>query len=640
MKKNRQTACNGAEAHGRSIMCGICGYIGPKEISEETLRKMNQTMLHRGPDDGGIWQSRNNERNIGMAHRRLSILDLSQMGHQPMWSQDRRYVIVYNGEVYNYRELRTELETEGFRFCSDCDTEVVLNSYIRWGAACFRRFNGMFAAAIYDCESGELILARDRVGKKPLYYYDHDGHFVFASELKPIMEYPFFRKEIDQDMIGAFLCNKYLAAPFCIFQNIYKLLPGSILIYHKGELRQSLYWDVAEEYVKNRKYIVNHFPKAVASTKEILIDSVKRRMVADVPIGTVLSGGIDSTLVTAIAQNQSEYPIDTYSIGFYDKERDEAPYAAEIAKHLGTNHHEHYVSEKDILNLIGDMTLYYDEPFSDSSQLPTMLVSGYASEGISVALSGDGGDEIFCGYRMYDWTWVAQHADVLGAIAAHIPGMRKLEGSLPPEVRAFIHNRQKDVKTQLFMDVMVEEADKLLGRQVKYAKHSYEAQLSMQNWQERRMLLDMRTYLPDEVMAKTDRASMRYSLEVRSPLLDHRLIEQSFRIPHSYKYHHFEKKYLLKELTYQYVPKTLLDRPKKGFGVPLRKWLRTVLRDEVKQYAEKCRLKKQGIFVPDAVDRLIMRQEHSDKIMYSSMLWSFYVFQKWYQRYIEDLWRV
>lgn len=621
-------------------MCGICGYIGPKEISEETFRKMNQTMLHRGPDDGGIWQSRNNEHNIGMAHRRLSILDLSQMGHQPMWSQDRRYVIVYNGEVYNYRELRTELETEGFRFCSDCDTEVVLNSYIRWGAACFRRFNGMFAAAIYDCESGELILARDRVGKKPLYYYDHDGHFVFASELKPIMEYPFFKKEINQDMIGAFLCNKYLAAPFCIFQNTYKLLPGSILIYHKGELRRSLYWDVSEEYIKNRQHIVDHFPKAAASTKEILIDSVKRRMVADVPIGTFLSGGIDSTLVTAIAQDQSEYPIDTYSIGFYDKERDEAPYAAEIAKHLGTNHHEHYVSEKDILNLIGDMTLYYDEPFSDSSQLPTMLVSGYASEEISVALSGDGGDEIFCGYRMYDWTWVAQHADVLGAIAAHIPGMRKLEGSLPPEVRAFIHNRQKDVKTQLFTDVMVEEADKLLGRQVRNAKHSYEAQLSMQNWQERRMLLDMRTYLPDEVMAKTDRASMKYSLEVRSPLLDHRLIEQSFRIPHSYKYHHFEKKYLLKELTYQYVPKTLLDRPKKGFGVPLRKWLRTVLRDEVKQYAERCRLKEQGIFVSDAVDRLIMRQDHSDRIMYSSMLWSFYVFQKWYQRYIEDLWRV
>ena len=620
-------------------MCGICGYIGPQEVSDELLLKMNDTMFHRGPDDGGIWQYHSQDQYIGLAHRRLSILDLSEKGHQPMQSQDEKYTIVYNGEIYNFREIRKELEEDGFCFRSDCDTEVVLNAFIKWGTACFTRFNGMFAVAVYDHISHSLILGRDRVGKKPLYFYHHEGHFVFASELKPIMEYPFFKKEIDHDMIGSFLCNKYLASPFCIFKNTYKMLPGSYLIYANGKIEQSVYWDVSEEYAKNRQEPVRDFSQAMALTEQILTDAVTRRMIADVPVGTFLSGGIDSTLVTAIAQRHSELPVNTYSIGFYDKERDEAPYAAQVAGYLGTNHHEHYVEEKDILDLIGDMTLYYDEPFSDSSQLPTMLVSQYASEDISVALSGDGGDEIFCGYKMYDWTWVAWHADGLGAIARHIPGMGRMEKVLPPEVRAFINNRNKDYKTQLFTDVMIEEAEKLLGRSCKNGKHEYEKRLSVGNWQERRMLLDMRTYLSDEIMAKTDRASMKYSLEVRSPILDHRLIENSFRIPHKYKYHRFDKKYLLKELTYQYVPQKLLDRPKKGFGVPLRKWLRTVLKGEVGHYADREILKKQGIFVPDAVNDLIDKQKNSDKIMYSSMLWSFYVFQKWYQRYIEDLWQ-
>lgn len=619
-------------------MCGICGYIGTKIIDSNVLWKMNNTMYHRGPNDGGIWQHQEEDMEIGLAQRRLSILDLSELGHQPMFSADKRFVIVYNGEIYNFLKIRTELEGDGYKFLSNCDTEVILYAYAKWGNRCFAKFNGMFAIALYDIENKKLTLARDRVGKKPLYYYFHNEHFVFGSELKPIMTYPYFEKEVDKDVINHYLCNKYLVAPLCIFEHTYKMIPGTILEYQNGEISKITYWDVVEQYQNRRTQRCTDFQECMKSIDNILKDSVSSRLVADVPFGTFLSGGIDSTLVTAIAQKVTESPVNTYSIGFYDKERNEAPYSAEIAKYLGTNHHEHYVEEKDIFELIDDLPKYFDEPFSDSSQLPTMLVSKHAARDITVALSGDGGDEIFCGYKMYDWTWIAQHFDFCGALAYHFPGRKLLDQKLPPELRAFINNREKRTKTQLYIDVMIEEAEKLLGRSASNIKYVQEDRLNMRNWQERRMILDMQTYLPDEILAKTDRASMKYSLEVRCPLLDYRIIEKSFHIPHKYKYYHFDKKHILKELTYQYVPKELLDRPKKGFGVPLRKWLRTVLKDEIARYADVTILKRQDIFEPEAVKELIAHQDKSDKIMYSSMLWSFYVFQKWYQMYIEDLW--
>lgn len=619
-------------------MCGICGYIGTKTIDSNVLWKMNNTMYHRGPNDGGIWQYQEEDIEIGLAQRRLSILDLSELGHQPMFSADRRFVIVYNGEIYNFLEIRKELERDGYKFLSNCDTEVILYAYAKWGNKCFAKFNGMFAIALYDIKNKKLTLARDRVGKKPLYYYFNNGHFVFGSELKPIMMYPYFEKVVDKDVINHYLCNKYLVAPLCIFEHTYKMIPGTILEYQNGKISKTTYWDVVEQYQSRSIQKHTDFQECMKSIDGVLQASVSSRLVADVPVGTFLSGGIDSTLVTAIAQKVTESPVNTYSIGFYDKERNEAPYSAEIAKYLGTNHHEHYVEEKDIFELIDDLPKYFDEPFSDSSQLPTMLVSKYAAQDITVALSGDGGDEVFCGYKMYDWTWIAQHFDLCGALAYHFPGRKLLDKKLPPELRAFINNREKGTKTQLYIDVMIEEAEKLLGRSASNIKYVHEDRLNMRNWQERRMLLDMQTYLPDEILAKTDRASMKYSLEVRCPLLDYRLIEESFHIPHKYKYHRFEKKHILKEITYQYVPKELLDRPKKGFGVPLRKWLRTVLKDEITRYADATILRRQDIFDPEAVKELIAHQEKSDKIMYSSMLWSFYVFQKWYQMYIEDLW--
>lgn len=620
-------------------MCGICGYIGPEMVTEEQLWKMNNTMYHRGPNDGGIWQKSVHDVEIGLAQRRLSILDLSELGHQPMLSEDGRYVVVYNGEIYNFQEIRRTLEQKSYHFRSNCDTEVILYAHAEWGNDMFSHFNGMFAIALYDQEEERLILARDRIGKKPLYYYAEQGHFVFASELKPIMQYPYFNKRVDKNVLNHFLCNKYLSAPLCIFEHTYKMLPGMVLEYCKGEIRKHKYWNIMRQYHKGVSERQQDFEACKSSMKTVLKDAVAARLVADVPVGTFLSGGIDSTLVTAIAQESKESPINTYSIGFYDKARNEAPFSAEIAKYLGTNHHEHYVEEKDIFALIEDLPYYYDEPFSDSSQLPTMLVSQYASQDITVSLSGDGGDELFCGYTTYDLTWIAQHVDFMGEIASHIPGMAMLGKKLLPELRAFLNNRERDTKTQLYIDVTSEVVDRILGRTADNIKYAHEKYLTMADWQERRMLLDMQTYLPDDILAKTDRASMKYSLEVRCPLLDYRVVEESFKIPHQYKYRRFDKKYILKEITYDYVPKELLDRPKKGFGVPLQKWLRTVLKKEVARYADVGILRRQDIFVPQAVQELIVKQQQSDKIIYSSVLWSFYVFQKWYQRYIEDLWQ-
>ena len=496
----------------------------------------------------------------------------------------------------------------------------------------------MFAIALYDREQDRLILARDRIGKKPLYYYADQGHFVFASELKPIMQYPYFHKRVDKGVLNHYMCNKYLAAPMCIFEHTYKMLPGMVLEYCGGEIRKRRYWNILKQYHKGVSGRHPDYGTCKRSMKELLQDAVAARLVADVPVGTFLSGGIDSTLVTAIARECKESPVNTYSIGFYDEKRNEAPFSAAIAKYLGTNHHEHYVEEKDIFAMIRDLPYYYDEPFSDSSQLPTMLVSQYASQDITVSLSGDGGDELFCGYKLYDMTWVAQHTDFMGAIASRVPGIGMMKKTMPLELRAFIDNRGQDTKAQLFIDVMVDEVDRILGRHADNIKYEHEKYLRMPNWQERKMLLDMQTYLPDDILAKTDRASMKYSLEVRCPLLDHRVVEESFRIPHQYKYRRFDKKYILKEITYDYVPRELLDRPKKGFGVPLQKWLRTVLKDEIARYADEDILRKQDIFVPHAVQELIAKQLRSDKIIYSSILWSFYVFQKWYQMYIEDLW--
>lgn len=632
-------------------MCGICGYISKKKYTEGLLEEMSNTMIHRGPDDGGVFQGNlKGEYKFGIAQRRLSIQDLSQAGHQPMFNRDGGIGIVYNGEIYNFRELRKTLEKKGYSFRSDCDTEVILYLYQEYGTECFSYMNGMFALAIVDRYKQEVILARDRIGKKPLYYYRKDNQeMAFGSELKPILKFPEFHKEVRTEVISRYLCHKYVNAPDTIFKDTYKVEPGQYIIWKAGKIqKKEKYWDLLKEYKKNHTNLITDYDEAKKELKRLLFDSVKKRLIADVPVGTFLSGGVDSSLITAVAGRISKSPVNTFTIGFADKKQNEAEYAKEVAGYLKTRHRELYITEQELIEQLRDLVKYYDEPFADSSQIPTMLVSKLAREDVTVILSGDGGDEFFCGYEMYDWAYRAQKLDVLAGMGyrfCNMPGFKQsgILEKMPDKVQALLKNRNPLTKAQLFTDIRENHStDMVLGisesAKYRFEKDIVEANICTDDWQMRRMLLDMQYGLPDDILTKVDRASMRYSLEVRCPILDYRIMEYSFRLPRDFEYHKGDKKHILKDITYELVPKALLDRPKKGFGVPLAKWLRDELHEPLLQYARTDILKRQGIFNPDKIQEFILKLDKSEVSLYNSILWSFYVFQMWYQVYVEDLW--
>lgn len=631
-------------------MCGICGTIRKREITLEQLREMNDTMYHRGPDDSGqeIYSMKDGYQ-VGFAQRRLSIMDLSSLGHQPMHSPDQRISVIYNGEIYNFKELREELADYPFR--SDCDTEVIIAAYLAWGISCVERFNGMFAIALYDRKDETVYLIRDRIGKKPLYYWYQDGELVFASELKPIMACPDFPAEIDRGVLSRFLFQKYINAPESIYRNVYKLEPGAILAFQGGEIKTWKYWSVSEVYRQAAENPVASYEEAKEQLKALLVRAVSLRMIADVPLGSFLSGGYDSSLVTAIAQEVSASPVKTFSIGFREERYNEAGYAKAVAEYLGTDHTERIIDEKDILSLVESIPKYYDEPFSDSSQIPTMLVSALARERVTVALSGDGGDEFFCGYNQYEKVAQAQKLDFAGA-AVHglcsLPGLRglRIEERLPFKVRVIAGNRDRETKTQFgagnypaMARAMVGELPS--GTRALSVHYPVESSYGVKNWQIRRMLLDMDTYLPGDILCKVDRASMKYSLEARCPILDADVMTFSYRIPHAYKYAAGDKKHILKDIAYDYIPKELLDRPKVGFGVPLDQWLRGPLKEQLLSYTDSALLKRQNLFDIPYLQKTIERYlETGDKgpatgENYSGLIWSFFVFQQWYQTYCE-----
>lgn len=619
-------------------MCGICGFFTQKPVSDETLKSMTNFLAHRGPDDAGteiLYTS--SHYCLGFGHRRLSILDLSQQGHQPMHSADQSIHIVYNGEIYNFRELRKEID---YPFVSQCDTEVLIAAYQKWGVDCLKHLNGMFAFALYDKKKDLLFIARDRIGKKPLYYYQRANDFVFASELKSIMAFPRFEKQIRHDILSRFLYQGYIAAPDTIFEHTYKLQPGHYMLISEGKAEISCYWDSTETFHNYSRTMETDYETAKQTLHNKLKHAVQLRMISDVPLGVLLSGGYDSSLVLALAQSQSSQPLQSFSIGFREKEFDEAIYAANIARHLGSTHHELYISEEEMLQMIDQLSFYYDEPFADSSQIPSMLVSKLAKRSVSVALSGDGGDEFFCGYSIYDILPTAQKLDWAGAAAYRItngPIIKNLDllDKMPFSIKAIVKNRDKNTKTQLGGFYYQELCRDLVGRGIN-EQYPIELRFHEANWQKRRMLLDINTYLPDDILVKVDRASMRYALEMRSPLLDADVIEYSFRLPHNFKYKRGNKKRILKDIAHQYVPKELLDRPKSGFSVPIAKWLQTTLKDQLLAYSRHDFLKQQGLFHPQKTERLIHdffingdSGFHSGK-NFSKIVWAFFVFQQWH----------
>ncbi|MCI8315321.1 MAG: asparagine synthase (glutamine-hydrolyzing) [Lachnospiraceae bacterium] len=625
-------------------MCGICGFISRKSITTNQLKRMNDTMYHRGPNDSGeeIFAGRDGYE-IGFAQRRLSILDLSMLGHQPMHSCDDRLVIAYNGEIYNFLELRQELKA--YPFQSKCDTEVILAAYLKWGIACVDRFQGMFAIALYDKETGTLFLVRDRIGKKPLYYWQDGSNIVFASELKPIMEYPSFPKKIRKDVIKRYLYQQCINEPDSIFENVYKVEPGQIVQFQSGKLSKQKYWDIASVYHTKKQEPVGSYKQAKEELKAILKDSVKKRMIADVPVGAFLSGGYDSSLVTAIAQEVSFGPVKTYSIGFEEERYNEAKYAKAVAKHLGTNHTEFFIDEKSMFDLVDSIPKYYDEPFADSSQIPSMLVAGLAAKDVTVVLSGDGGDEFFCGYNIYDNVAQAQKLDLLGRMTygvCQFPPFCALGlfERLPFRVQVVAGNHDVETKTQIGGRTYLKVIDRMLLESGVPFKFPIESKYQENNWQARRMLLDEETYLPGDILCKVDRASMKYSIEARCPLLDVNVMEYSYRLPHDYKYADGVKKRILKDLAYDYVPRELLDRPKVGFGVPLDKWMRGPLREALQDMCSAAYLNNQGIFDARYVHAFISEylrtgdQGPASGANYSKVAWAFFVFQQWYSTYI------
>lgn len=624
-------------------MCGICGFVSKQNITLEQLKKMNDTMYHRGPDDSGgeIYQMKDGYQ-IGMAQRRLSIIDLSPLGHQPMHSGDKRISVVFNGEIYNFAKLKEELT--GYPFRSSCDTEVIIAAYLKWGIDCIQKFNGMFAICLYDRETDDIYLVRDRIGKKPLYYEIDGGNLVFASEMKPLMAREGFQKKIRRDVLSRFLFQQYINAPDSIFENVYKLEPGSILKFHYGETKVWKYWDIKEVYHRMQVHPVTDYEQAKRELKELLKKAVSARMIADVPLGAFLSGGYDSSLMTAIAQEHSKEPVKTFSIGFNEERYNEAKYAREVADHLGTKHTELYIDEKEMFDLVESIPTYYDEPFADSSQIPTMLVSKLARQDVTVALSGDGGDEFFCGYNIYENVRQAQMLDLLGGLTygvCHLPGFRQmgLMEKLPFRVRVIAGNRNKETKTQFGAGNYVVRAGKMVLGEGMPCHYPVESAYQERDWQIRRMLLDMDTYLPGDILCKVDRASMKYSLEARCPILDKDVMEYSFRLPHKMKYDKGNKKRILKDIAYEYIPRKLLDRPKVGFGVPLDKWLRGPLKEQLMDMCSRDYLRRQGIFDADFVAGMIedyMRTGDGGPATganYSKLSWSFFTFQQWYGAY-------
>ncbi len=631
-------------------MCGICGFVSRDNIRPEQLRAMNDTMYHRGPDDSGaeIFDASGGY-SVGLAQRRLSILDLSALGHQPMHSQDERLVVVYNGEIYNFGELREELSSYPFR--SHCDTEVILAAYLKWGISCVERFQGMFAIALFDRESGELFLVRDRIGKKPLYYWINGDTLVFASELKPIMAYPGFPQNIRRDVIRRYLFQQCVNEPYSIFEDVYKVIPGQILKLAlnahpaKERITKWKYWDIAEVYNRQKEQPVGSYEEARARLKALLRDAVGKRLTADVPVGAFLSGGYDSSLVTAIAQELSPEPVKTYSIGFEEERYNEAEYAREVAGYLGTCHTELYIDEKAMFDMVESIPRYYDEPFADSSQIPSMLVAQLAAEDVTVVLSGDGGDEFFCGYNLYDSVAQAQKLDALGRLTysvCRLPPFRKagLLERLPFRVQVVAGNHDKETKTQLGGSSYIRVIDRMVpGGGVPF-RFPIEGKYREKNWQARRMLVDEETYLPGDILCKVDRATMKYSLEARCPLLDVSVMEYSYRLPHAYKYADGVKKRILKDIAYEYIPRELLERPKVGFGVPLDKWMRGPLREQLTDMCDTEYLRRQGIFDAAYVNRFINEYlKTGDKgpasgANFSRTAWSFFVFQQWYRTYM------
>ena len=587
-------------------------------------------MVHRGPDDAGADIIEKNGRYIGLAHRRLSIIDLSENGHQPMVSDDGSVEIVYNGEVYNFKELRQELPDYPYK--SDSDTEVLLAAYKKWGMEFINKCNGMFAIAIYDRSDNTLYLIRDRMGQKPLYYYYKDGEVVFASELKAIMKYPGIRLNINRTVLGRYLVKNCIASPDTIFEDTFKVCPGEMIVVKDGKIVKKKYWDINAVYKRVKNTYRHSYSQAKRDIEAAIQRATKYRLISDVPIGVLLSGGYDSSIVAMLAQRESKNKINTYSIGMDETELDEVKYAKDVADKLGTEHHEQYISSEDMLKLVKEIPKYYDEPFADSSQIATMLVFKMAGKDATVVLSGDGGDELFAGYPFYN---IAGLSQILKPFAMFL---RRVAGDAIKRTNRIGYAvdilGRKDSDTQFNYLNRIDTVRKMINNS--NSENYSEDSIPAKKWSIRRMLLDMQTYLPDDIHCKVDRASMMFSVESRTPFMDVNVIELALSMPQRYKLRYGKSKAPLKDIAWNHIGRELMDRPKQGFEVPIGRWMKGELKGDLMKRSRRDYLEAQGVFNPAGTEWIIneyIKETDNERKMgnITMIIWSFYIFQLWWE---------
>jgi asparagine synthase (glutamine-hydrolysing) len=662
-------------------MCGVAGFIyqtsaGPSDL-QQRVRRMTSAIHHRGPDDVGTWFGL--EDGVALGHRRLSIIDLSPAGHQPMASAHDRFIIVFNGEIYNTRELKAELESTGGApaWRGHSDTEILLACIEYWGLEeALKRTVGMFALALWDKRDRTLHLTRDRFGEKPLYYGWIDGSFVFASELKAIRGFSGSKPDVCREALAQYLRFTYVPAPRSIYKGIYKLEPGCLLSVGRaapkiapaeplrapgsyGSATMRRWWSLSHTVKAGAEDLITDERAAIELLEETLTEAVRLQSIADVPLGAFLSGGVDSSMIVALMQRQASKPVRTFTIGFEEREFDESSHARAVAAHLGTIHSEMYVSSADARAVIPMLPRMYDEPFADSSQIPTHLVCRAAREHVTVALSGDGGDEIFGGYNRYFWgpriwnhvSWLPYPVRrSLGAAISTIPvqswdAANDAVSRFVPRLRSLSRAGDKAHKLAARLNVVRQREDLYLtlvsewqnpekvlaGAGVQEPRGLLSDPLPMTGVEDERLQMmyrDTLTYLPDDILCKVDRAAMSVSLETRVPFLDHRVAELAWRLPVSMKIRDGVGKWAMRQILYKYVPKNLIERPKAGFGVPVGDWLRDSLRDWAEELLSERSIAAAGFFEPDIVrdawrDHLLGRRDHTHR------LWSILMFQAW-----------
>jgi asparagine synthase (glutamine-hydrolysing) len=622
-------------------MCGIAGFVdrGDRGVEwrSDLIDRMCRVISHRGPDDQGVMV----DGEVALGMRRLSIIDLAG-GHQPISTEDGALTIVFNGEIYNYRELRADLEKRGCRFRTDCDTEVILQAFAKLGPACLDLLRGMFAFAVWDARDRSLFVARDRVGKKPLYYTTTPaGAFVFGSELKSVLEHPDVRRDVSAEAVDAYLTFGYVPDPLTIFGDVHKLPPGHYLTLAGGRPSVRQYWDVVLEPAEPRSE-----EEYLEELNALLDEAVRIRLVADVPLGAFLSGGIDSSTVVGLMARHSDRPVKTFSIGFHEDSYDELKYARVAAAHFGTDHHEFVVTPK-ICDIVDELVWHYDEPFADPSSLPTYMVSKMAREHVTVVLTGDGGDEVFAGYTRYV---IDRKRSAFGRVPGPVRRgvMRPFARRLPHGAwgRNYLHNVSLDpldryvenlaIFTSLSKDSLYtgDFRARLGGADPARRFLAYAANARTGDPVDRLLAIDSKTYLPGDILTKVDRMSMAVSLEARAPLLDHKLIEFAARIPASLKLKGTETKHIFKRAVRSFVPGEILDRPKQGFGLPIQQWINNELRDQIRDTITDAVARGRGYVEPAYVDVLLEEHERNRRD-HSWRLWALFMLESWHRTFAD-----